>query len=150
MRVQATKEGFYNQFIHVVGEVFDLLNDPETGTMPLRMIREYEKDDKGALTGEWTETKPYLDKEGNPMHRDFAPDEEAVRGTGAFRGESFSPGWMRRVPDETPLGIYDHAILPDLPKAAPMQRVILPSDQAINSPRATPIRGVVDRQFRTG
>ena len=150
MRVQATKEGFYNQFIHVVGEVFDLLDDPKTGRMPLRMIREYLKDDKGVLTGEFIDEKPYLDKEGNPMHADYAPDEEVVRGTGAFRGESFSPGWMRQVPDDTPLGIYDYAIVPNAARAAPMQRIIQPSDQPSNSPRATPIRGVVDRQFRTG
>jgi hypothetical protein len=143
MRVQATKQGFYDQCLREPGEVFDLVDEPD-GSMPIRMNREYEMDAKtGKPTGEYTET-PYLDKDGNVMHRDFAPDAEQITGRGHFRGETFAPGWMVQVPDETLVGIYPPETTfqsTGRETAKPIQRIIKPSDEPMNAPRATPMRG---------
>ena len=96
MKVQATRQGFYDQVLRDPGEVFELIDEPD-GTPPLRMIRtEILKD--GKPTGDYTESV-YMDAEGNVMHRDFAPDHEELTGRGVFKGDTFSPGWMRQVPD---------------------------------------------------
>lgn len=149
MRVQATKQGFYNQHLCDPGEVFDLLDD-ENGEMPIRMVRTYELDGAGKPTGEYTEV-PYMDKDGNVVHRDFAPDFEELKGRGAFRGETFTPGWMVQVPDETECGIYEPDVRfsmagRELPK--PVQRIIKPANEPANMPRSTPMRGKVDRTRR--
>ena len=146
MRVQAVRQGFYNQYLHEIGEVFDLLNEPD-GTMPLRMVQIPILKD-GKETGEFEE-EVYLDGEGNPMHRDFSPHDMELKGRGQyFKGETFREGWMRQVPDDTPLGIYPYEIVPGL-QNAPVQRVVRKSDEPVNAPRATPIRGPVNRQMRT-
>ena len=159
MRVQATKQGFYNQFLHEPGEVFDLL-DNDDGTMPLKMKQKKVEDvfppshpQAGKPTFHWEDTdEPELTEEGEPIHRDFAPDDSEARGVAhGFQGETFRHGWMRRVPDETPLGIYP----PDVvfgdrgrEQRAPISRIVKPSDQPVNAPRSTPIRGKVDRTVR--
>lgn len=150
MKVQATKQGYYDQCLREPGEVFELVNELD-GTMPIRMVRTYEMKD-GKPTGEWSEV-PYIDKDGNVMHRDFAPDHEEVTGRGSFRGETFAPGWMMEVSEDTEVGIYDpetrfNAVGREI--AQPVQRIIKPSDQPVNAPRATPMRGKAsDRQRRT-
>lgn len=150
MRVLATRQGFYNQHLCEPGEVFDLLDNPD-GSMPIRMLREYELDKHGKPTGEYTET-PYLDKEGNVMHRDFAPDMEELPGKGLFRGESYAPGWMVQVPDETECGIYEPDVrfredgTPDTKR--PIQRIIKAANEPTNLPHITPMRGKVDRTRR--
>jgi hypothetical protein len=114
--------------------------------MPLRMIQTPILDKKGEPTGEYTEDV-WLDKEGNPMHRDFAPVDEEITGKGKFfKGETFRHGWMRQVPDDTPLGIYPYEIMAQ--PNAPIQRVVRPSNEPVNAPRATPIKGKVNRQAR--
>jgi hypothetical protein len=151
MRVQATKQGFYDQVLREPGEVFDL-SDDANGEMPLRMDRVYELDAKtGKPTGEFTETV-YLDKEGNPMHADFAPDHEEITGKGAFRGETFTPGWMISVPEETEVGIYEPDVRfsaqgREVPK--PVQRIIKASNEPANMPRMTPMKGKAQRQRRS-
>src|SRR5208283_5751585 len=105
MRVQATREGFYDNVLRPVGEVFDLLNDPD-GKMPIRMHPAKPIKDKDGEIIDWEEPVPWLDKDGNAVHGHFAPDGEEVRGRGRFAGERFSSGWMVQVPDDTELGIY--------------------------------------------
>lgn len=149
MRVQATKEGFYNQHICVVGEVFDLI-DNDDGSPPLKMERTYEMGKDGKPTGEYTE-EVWMDREGNVRHRDYAPDSEEIKGKGAFRGESYNLGWMVQVPDETPLGIYEPDVRFDMSGSrapVPIQRVIKPSNEPANMPRVTPMKGQVNRQRR--
>lgn len=142
MKVQATKQGFYDNCLREEGEVFALVDNAD-GSMPLRMVRTYELDKNQKPTGEFTE-EVYLDKDGNVMHADFAPDHEEVTGRGAFRGETFSPGWMVQVPDETQIGIYPpeqkfNSVGREVP--VPINRIIKPSNEPLNAPRATPMRG---------
>jgi hypothetical protein len=132
------------------GGVFDL-SDDANGEMPLRMTRTHELDKDGKLTGEFTEVV-YLDGEGNPMHADFAPDHEELIGRGAFRGETFSPGWMISVPEGTELGIYEPDVRfsaqgREVPK--PIQRIIKASNEPANMPRMTPMKGKAQRQRRS-
>ena len=150
MRVQATKQGFYDQVLREIGEVFDLL-DEEDGSMPIRMKRIYAKDKEGKdLLDEWTE-EPWLDANGNAVHRDFAPDTEQMEGKGAFRGERYAPGWMVEVPETVEIGIYDRSMQSKTPEGrAPIQRIIRPSDEPLNAPRATQSRGKIQRQHRAG
>jgi hypothetical protein len=159
MRVQATKQGFYNQYLHEIGEVFDLLMNDD-GTMPLKMIQKKVDDvfppshpQAGKPTFHWEDTdEPELDGEGNPIHRDFAPDGEESIGVGhGFKGDIFRHGWMRRVPDDTPLGIYPPEVSfgnRGQEQRAPIARIVKPSDQPVNAPRAAPIRGKPDRTYR--
>lgn len=147
MRVQATKLGFYNNYLHEIGEVFDLLND-ENGDMPLRMIKVEVKGADGKPTGEFVE-EVYLDEKGNPMHRDFSPHDMEWRGVGHFKGDVFREGWMRIVPDDTPLGIW-----PDrefgLPAKAPIQRTVRAEGTPLNIAQSAPVRGKIDRTVHRG
>ena len=151
MKVQATKQGFYDNVLREAGEVFQLFND-ENGEMPLRMVRTYEIGKDGKHTGEYTE-EVYMDKDGNPMHADFAPNEDEISGRGAFRGETFSPGWMVQVPEETEIGIYPpeqkfNAQGREAPR--PIARIIKPSNEPANMPQMTKMRGKVsDRKHRS-
>ena len=149
MKVQATRQGFYDQVLRDPGEVFELIDEID-GTPPLRMIRTETLKD-GKPTGDYTETV-YMDSEGNVMHRDFAPDHEELTGRGVFKGDTFSPGWMRQVPDDTPIGLYEPETRfamdgKQLPQ--PITRIIKPGSEPLNAPRATPMRGKAsDRQRR--
>jgi hypothetical protein len=159
-KVQATKEGFYNQYVHVVGEVFELLMN-EDGTMPLKMKQVKVSDvfptshpQAGKDTFHWDDSdEPELDAEGNPIHRDFAPDGEELKATApGFKGDIFSPGWMRRVPDHIACGIYPadqlFSVMGKEERRAPISRVVLDSSQPVNAPRATQIVGKIDRTRR--
>jgi hypothetical protein len=129
--------------------VFDLLNN-EDGTMPIRMKRTDVLDEKGKPTGEYNE-EFWPDRDGNAVHRDFAPDDFEVAGRGEFRGQLFSPGWMRQVPDDTPIGIYPEDTVfgeAGIEKKAPMSRQIRPQNIPANSPAAAPIRGKTSERVR--
>lgn len=160
MKVQAVRTQEYSPFAGIYdniprepGEVFELLMNND-GTMPLRMIRtpikEKRKLPDGSIevfdTGEVDE-QVWLDKEGNPMHRDYAPHTEVVHGKGkAFGGEVFRVGWMRIVPDNTPVGRYPEGeIIGE--RAAPMQR-LSGTPRAQNAPQATPSQGTMERPAR--
>jgi len=134
--------------------VFDLLNGPD-GQMPIRMHPAIElKDAKGEPTGDWSEPEPWFDRDGNPVHADFAPDGEVINvKRGPFRGERFSGGWMREVPKTTPLGIYPLGTeFGDAgeQKAVPIQRIIRSADEPANLPRMTMPRGPINRVHRAG
>jgi hypothetical protein len=151
MKVQATKQGFYDNVLREPGEVFELFNDAN-GEMPLKMDRTYEKDKDGKMTGEYTE-EVHLGKDGNPVHADYAPDGEELRGRGAFRGETFTPGWMVQVPDDTEIGIYPpeqkfSAAGKEAPR--PISRIIKPANEPANLAQMTPMRGKPsDRKHRS-
>ncbi len=158
-RVQATSEGQYNQYLHVVGEVFDLMMNAD-GTMPLKMKQKKVPDfypsshpQAGKETFHLEDSdEPELDEDGEPIHRDFASDGVEARGTAlGFAGDTFRHGWMRRVPDDTPLGIYPADQLftrQGQERKAPISRVVLPSNHPTNAPRSAPIMGEIDRTFR--
>lgn len=162
MKVQAVRTnnsspfaGIYDNIPRMPGEVFELLDNPD-GTMPFRMKRVYlqekrynpeTKQEETYYTGEFREDEVFLDKNGEPMHRDFAPWDETQVGQGkAFGGEIFNLGWMRRVPEDTPCGLYDETqVIGE--KSAPVQRL---SGKAgpLNSPMAAPIKGSTERPVR--
>lgn len=104
-RVVATCQGHYNQFFMEVGMVFDLLTYQD-GSYPVALKHVQKKDDKGALIDEWDST-PIIGKDGCAIHRDFSHDQgtKAIK-TGPKKGEVMRFGWMKRVPDRTPLGQY--------------------------------------------
>lgn len=153
--VQATKQGFYDQILREPGEVFALINKPD-GSMPVRMKRTYKKATKIVdgvpieySTHEYTESV-YLSAEGEPMHADFSPHSEEWEGTGKeFAGETFREGWMRRVPGDTPVGIYPADQVFGEERRAPVQR-LSGKPGPVNAPRATPSRGTTERPRRAG
>ena len=150
MKVQATKQGFYDQVLREPGEVFELVNDA-SGEMPIRMKREYEIGKDGKPTGEYTE-EPDLDADGSAVHADFAPDFEEVKGRGAFRGETYTPGWMIQVPDDTEVGIYPPETrfsMKGKEQPRPIQRIVRPDNEPANMPRVTPSKGKVRREHRS-
>lgn len=159
MKVQAVRTqeyspfaGIYDNIPRVPGEVFELIT-PADGKMPLRMKRTYKKAkrlnngiEESYFTSEYDE-EVFLDKEGNPMHADYAPHDETTQGQGnAFGGETFRTGWMRVVPEETPVGLYpENEVIGE--RAAPVQRLSgTPRPQ--NAPQATPSRGTMERPVR--
>lgn len=145
--VQATKQGFYNQYLHEIGEVFELVAD-DNGEIPLKMVKvEVLRD--GKPTGEFTE-EVFLDTDGEPVHALYSPHDEEWKGIGNFKGETLREGWMRRVPDDTPLGLYPPEVVFGVEARAPVQRIIKPVGTALNAPPSAPIRGKVDRTIRTG
>ncbi len=115
-RVVATQQGQYNQFLMDVGMVFDLLTYQD-GTYPVATRLVIKKDDTGAplrghdekdrfLADNWDEV-PVIGKDGIAIHRDFALDmgDKQIR-RGPKKGEVVRVGWMKRVPERTPLGLY--------------------------------------------
>lgn len=153
--VQAVRQGFYDHILREPGEVFVLINNPD-GSVPIRMQRTFKKArrirngiEEEYATHEYTET-PYLDADGNGMHADFSPHSEEWRGTGnEFGGETFREGWMRRVPSDTPVGIYPAEQVFGEERRAPIQRLSGKPGQT-NAPQHTPSRGPVQRERRAG
>lgn len=161
MKVQAVRTnqsspfaGIYDNIPRMPGEVFELLNGPD-GKMPLRMRKIYAQGkrynaqtgmEEKYYTGEFTE-EVFLDKDENPMHADFAPWDETQVGQGKeFAGEIFNLGWMRRVPDETPVGLYPETeVIGE--RAAPIQR-LSGAARPTNAPQSAPIRGTTERPVR--
>jgi len=105
-RVVATQQGHYNQCIMDVGMVFDLLLHDD-GTYPPALKHTQKKDEKGNLIPDEWDSEPILGKDKKPLHRDFSEDmgNKAIK-SGPKKGEVIRLGWMKRVPDNTPLGLY--------------------------------------------
>lgn len=117
MKVVATNLGQYNQILREKGEVFELLSNPD-GTYPVMFKREFETVDgvrrlkKIPLYILDAEGKPKL-KNGKPVpeHRDFAEDMGNILiEEGPKAGESMQVGWMQRVPDHVPCGLYPEGV----------------------------------------
>jgi hypothetical protein len=158
MKVQAVRTnesspfaGIYDNIPRMPGEVFELLNSAD-GTMPLRMKRTYRKEKvfnpntqrmESVYTDEYDE-EIFLDSDGNPMHRDYAPWDEKQQGAGkAFGGEIFNLGWMRAVPDDTQCGLYpENEIIGERP--APVKR-LSGATRTMNAPQSAPIKGTTER-----
>jgi hypothetical protein len=97
--------GQYNQIMREPGEVFDLLTFPD-GTYPHKTREVEKKGPDGKGTGVF-ELKVIKMKDGKPAHRDFAADQ-GVRlvKSGPMKGEVVQLGWMRRVDEKIPVGMY--------------------------------------------
>lgn len=105
-RVVATQQGQYNNCIMDIGMVFDLLLH-EDGTYPVALNHKPKRNGKGeVIPDEWDSTT-VMGKDGKAVHRDFAEDlgNKAIK-SGPKKGEVMRTGWMKRVPDHTPLGLY--------------------------------------------
>lgn len=104
-RVVATQQGHYNQVIREPGEVFDLLLH-EDGSYPQAIKYNPRKADGKVIPDEWDE-EVVLGKDKKPLHRDFAEDQGYKTITrGPVKGDTIRFGWMKRVPDRTPIGRY--------------------------------------------
>lgn len=143
MRVQAIEDGFYDQVLRPKGMVFDL-NMNADGTMPIRMRLVPKLDENQKPIPDEFEEEPWLDGNDNPVHADFADADEVIKGRGTFKGETYRPGWMRRVRPGTPLGIYDVFVDRDLGQTGPVGKFIRPENEALNAPRSTAPRGGYD------
>ena len=139
-RVVASGWGQYDQILREPGEVFELLPN-EDGTYPLREDWVPKRDAAGreiADEGEWVLFK---DGNGEPTHRDFAEDtgDQLIK-RGPLKGEVMRFGWMKRVPDSTPCGLY------------PVGTNFWPDQPAAKAPRTTtqaaPIKGSTQRPAR--
>lgn len=105
-RVVATQQGFYNQQLFEVGEVFDLLSYAD-GTYPHAVKYLPKKDAEGKVIADEFDEEPILGKDKKPVHRDFAEDQgDKLMRSGPKRGEVMRFGWMKRVPDSVPIGQY--------------------------------------------
>lgn len=109
-RVLATQTGQYNQVLREEGEVFDLLCYAN-GSYPPAVNYLPKKDAKGnVLLDEWDE-EVIKSKDGKPVHRDFAEDQgNKLIKAGPKRGEVMRFGWMKRVPDHVPVGLYPKGV----------------------------------------
>lgn len=105
-RVVATQLGQYNQLIREPGEVFELLCYAD-GSYPTAYTYTPKKDTKGKVIDEEYDEHVVKDKEGIPVHQDFAEDlgVKPIK-RGPKKGEVHHFGWMLRVPDATPIGRY--------------------------------------------
>jgi hypothetical protein len=105
-RVVATAMGQYNQCIMEIGMVFDLLLHDD-GTYPMALKHTQKRDEKGNLIPDEWDSTTILGKDNKPVHRDFSEDmgNKAIK-QGPKKGEVLRMGWMKRVPDTTPLGLY--------------------------------------------
>src|SRR5438876_3184580 len=112
-KVVATVWGHYDQVLREPGEVFELWPNVDEdgkrleGSYPLREDWVPKRDAVGREIPDEGEWVLFKDRDGNPVHRDFAEDtgDQLIK-RGALRGEVMRFGWMRRVPDETPCGLY--------------------------------------------
>jgi hypothetical protein len=142
-KVVATQNGLHNNIFREIGEVFDLRTYPD-GTYPPLIVYTEKKDKSGkVIEDEYdekiTETMSLDGKKREPSHRDFAEDKGniAIR-KGPKKGEVMRFGWMKRVPDNVPIGIYPapDGKVPDfwsntmLP--APFQREFIAEDRRRN------------------
>lgn len=110
-KVIATQQGAHNQIFREIGEVFDLRTYPDGNYPPL--IEYNPKKDKAGkvIEDEYDEvilkTRTLDGKSTEPAHRDFAEDKGAIAiKRGPKKGEVMRFGWMRRVPDNTPIGFF--------------------------------------------
>lgn len=104
MKVMATQPGQYCNVFFEVGWVFELLYN-EDGTEPQREDWIPKLDAQGKDTGDG-EYVIWRDKDNKTIHRDLALDMgEKVLRSGPKRGEVARFGWMKIVPEETPVTI---------------------------------------------
>jgi hypothetical protein len=116
MKVVATMVGYYNHILRDVGEVFSLLDYPD-GTYP-QAYRKVAKVVNGVpVPGQWVaEPMWVVDEDGKqllkngkpiPAHRDYAEDlGNLLIEEGPNAGEAVHLGWMRKVPEHVPEGLY--------------------------------------------
>lgn len=110
-KVVATQPGQFNQVFRETGEVFDLMTYPD-GTYPVFIEYTPKKTKDGKLIeDEYVEkvikTRTLDGKSEEPAHRDFAEDKGNIKiKRGPKKGEVMRFGWMRRVPDNIPVGLY--------------------------------------------
>lgn len=114
-KVVTTQAGQYNQVLRMCDEqyceVFELLSYAD-GKVPLQFKDVQKRDkDKRPIPDEFEQvavmTKTLDGKGTEQSHRDFAEDlgNKLIR-SGPKKGESMRVGWMKRVPDKTPVGVY--------------------------------------------
>lgn len=114
-KVVATQPGQYNQVLRISDqqfvEVFELLHYAD-GKVPLQFKDTPKRDAQKRIIPDEFEQKPVmvktLDGKGTEQaHRDFSEDlGNRLIKSGPKKGESIQIGWMRRVPDNTPVGLY--------------------------------------------
>ena len=105
-RVVATQPGAFDQIYRETGEVFELLPNDD-GTFPLREDWVPKRDSAGQEIPDEGTWVLFKDANGEPVHRDFAEDMgDQLMKAGPMRGEVMRFGWMKRVPDHTPCGLY--------------------------------------------
>ena len=143
-KVVATREGFYDQILRPAFEVFELLQN-EDGSWPWLevWVPKASAGEREILDQEGDQVLVrYEDKDGNPVHTDFAPDTgDQLLKRGPMRGETMRFGWMRRVPDETPCGLYP----PGTDFWPGEARVVTPRRAAPGVGQPAPIKGSVKR-----
>jgi hypothetical protein len=108
MRVVATQQGFYDQILREVGEVFELLKNKD-GSDPQAFRRDQVLDEKGVpIPRKFVKVALFEDEaKKKPLHRDYAEDMGNVLiEQGPLEGETFHNGWMKKVPDRVPCGLY--------------------------------------------
>lgn len=104
-KVVATQMGQYNQVLREEGEVFELLAYAD-GTYPPAVKYIPKKVNGKIVEDEWDE-EAILGPDQKPIHADFAEDQGAkLIKKGPKKGEVMRFGWMKRVPDKTPVGQY--------------------------------------------
>lgn len=104
-KVVATQMGQYNQVLREEGEVFALLLHAD-GTYPPAVKYIPKKVNGKVIEDEWDE-EIILGPDQKPVHIDFAEDQGAkLIKKGPKKGEVLRFGWMKRVPDRTPVGRY--------------------------------------------
>jgi len=121
-KVVATQEGHYNQILRTPGEVFELLRRKD-GAYRAKYAREPVTTAEGVpIPGQFKKVavqakdgygRPYKGKDGKfiPEHEDYAEDRGNVAITeGPNAGESIHLGWMFKVPDNVPVGIYPEGV----------------------------------------
>lgn len=110
-KVVATQQGQHNQLLRNIGEVFDLMTYPD-GTYPAQILYTPKKDKAGVVIEDQYDEKlitcKSIDgKRTETAHRDFAEDVgPQLQRKGPKKGEVMRFGWMRRVPDDVPVGQY--------------------------------------------
>ncbi len=156
--VAATRQGQYDQILREPGEVFELLGEEDGTYAPaVRLVPRRNADGRPVLDelGEAIiDEAPVQGADGLPLHQDFAEDLGATQLTrGPMRGEVMHLGWMLRVPDSTPCGLYpagtdfwSGAEPPPHRKAVAVAPKPAPTPRAAS--QAAPIRGSRNRPAR--
>lgn len=121
--------------------MFELLKNDD-GSDPLREDWVPKLDAHGKDTGEG-EYVTFKDKDGNTVHRDYAPDHgEVVLRSGPKRGEAHRFGWMQVVPESVACGIYPEGTafdrvmqMPAPRKAVTVEKIHTPMKGSTNRPK---------------
>jgi len=159
-KVVTTRPGVYDQILRGAEldrpmEVFELLPNDD-GSYPEKVKYTPRKDAQGALARDEygdviQDAEVVIGSDGKPEHAVFAEDTGAMTiERGPLRGETFFLGWMRRVPDETPCGLYPAGTdfwLGEEPPGEARPRAKKPAAPK-QSLQAAPIRGSRSRPAR--